>query len=105
MSGDPVWRDCRVPSLCRDCGQSILWALWPHSGKKMPVNAEPRLPPYGQVLLSYRAAQNRLIATMARGRSTLGRRLFESHLATCSGQRALEMRKGKPPQGSARRAA
>jgi hypothetical protein len=68
----------------------------------MPVNSEPKPAPYGQVLLSYQPAENQLIAEMARGQSTQGRRLFESHFATCTGDRATEMRRNKPLAGSAR---
>jgi hypothetical protein len=71
----------------------------------MPINAEPKPPPYGQILVSYRAAKNQLIAEMAREGKRQGRKLYESHFATCSGKHATQMRKNKPPQGSARRVA
>jgi hypothetical protein len=95
-------RDCRQPSKCRDCGAPILWVTWPRSGKKMPVNAEPKPAPYGQILLGYRPAENQLIAEMSHGRNAQGRKLYESHWATCPGERARQMRKDRPPAGSAR---
>jgi hypothetical protein len=71
----------------------------------MPINAEPRPPPYGQILVNYRAAKNQLIAEKASSGKMTGRNLYESHFATCTGERATRMRKNKPPQGSARRVA
>jgi hypothetical protein len=70
----------------------------------MPVNAAPKQPPFGDVLIVYRAATNQLIAEKARGQNTQGRKLYESHWATCPGELATRIRKSKPPQGSARRA-
>src|SRR5262249_47689298 len=98
-------RDARAPATCRDCGQKILWVTWPKSGKRMPVNAEPQSAPYGQIVVSYGPAGNKLIAERARYGNAQGRKLYESHFATCTGERATEMRKNKPPQGSARRVA
>ncbi len=96
-------RDCRQSSPSRDCGEPILWVTWPKSGKKMPINAEPKPPPYGEILVACMAKANQLIAEMAKGKPTAGRKLYESHFATCSGERATQMRRNRPPQGSARR--
>jgi hypothetical protein len=97
-------RDCREPTKCRDCGKAILWVLWPQSGKKMPINAEPRSPTFGQVLVSYSPSTNQLLAQVAKYGDPRERKLYESHFATCTGKRATEMRRNRPPQGSARRA-
>jgi hypothetical protein len=104
MNGTQSVRDCRQSSKCRDCGELVLWVRWPKSGKKMPINAQPKQPPCGRILITYRPQSNELIAEMIKPGTTPppGRKLFESHWATCAGGLATQIRKNKPPQGSAR---
>src|SRR5215813_12666125 len=75
-------RDCRQPTQCKDCRAPILWVRWLRSGKRMPINVEAKQPSFGTILVVYRCKTNELIASVARGQDTRGRRLFESHLAT-----------------------
>jgi len=68
----------------------------------MPINAEPKALPFGKILVSYQSQANELWAEMAKPFApTSGRKLYESHFATCTGKRATEMRMNKPPRGSA----
>jgi hypothetical protein len=97
-------RDCRESQQCGDCGEKVLWVTWPRSGKRMPINAEPKPPPYGQILVSYSPSANQLLAQLAKYGDSRGRKLYESHFATCTGERATQMRRNRPPQGSARMA-
>src|SRR5262249_7934809 len=84
----PAERDCRQASRCRDCGEDVLWIVWRKSGRRMPINPQPKPAPYGQILVVYRRQTNELIAEKVRGKTPAGRRLFESHFATCSARDA-----------------
>ena len=88
-------RDCRTPAPCKACGAPILWVTWSRSGRRMPINAEAKQPPFGQVVVTYRPVTNQLIAEKARGGNAQGRNLYESHFATCAARHEV-------PNGSAR---
>ncbi len=101
-SHSPSPRDCRAPAKCRECGELVLWVRWPKSGKKMPINAAPKPPPCGKVLVNYKSQMNELLAEMTKAFAPPpGRKLYESHWATCTGDRATQMRMNKQPRGGA----
>jgi hypothetical protein len=80
----PEKRDCRLQSKCRSCGEDVLWIVWRKSGRRMPINPEPKPAPFGQILVAYRRQSNELIAEKARGKVPERRKLYESHFATCA---------------------
>lgn len=85
------------PSKCRSCGQDILWAKWPTSGKRMPVDAEPdmRPPPKGGaiILTLHGGEYGELLAEKYDApRHGRERNRYTSHFSTCP--QADEHRRG-----------
>jgi hypothetical protein len=71
-------------SECRSCGALILWVEWAKSGKKMPIDVTPS--DDGDVAVTYRKAENKLIASKAAqltDEELRGRNLYLSHFSTC----------------------
>ena len=79
---------------CRSCGEPVVWAVWPTSGRPAPFDHEPV--PDGNVLLEHRALgepPNARVVTREE-RVQLERQhathddgpllLFKSHFATCA---------------------
>lgn len=76
------------PSECRSCGAEILWVIWPRSGKRMPVDAEPdmRPPPKGGsiVLTLHGGPLGELLAEKYDPeRHGKERHRYTSHFSTC----------------------
>jgi hypothetical protein len=71
---------CTLPSECRSCKDPILWVEWA-SGKRMPVDYKPD--PSGDVVLTHRKSENKLIAQKFDSRFDAGRNRYTSHFATC----------------------
>jgi hypothetical protein len=88
------------PAVCRDCSEPILWAST-ISGKKMPLNPQPKPAPFGKFTVAFRPATKELIARIPHGEDAQGAELYECHLETCPGERAAEMRKNRQPQWGA----
>lgn len=76
-----VDKDCREPSECRSCKALVLWVVWAHSGKRMPVDVTPHL--IGNVVVSYRASANQMIAEVYKPALHPNRNRYMSHFSTC----------------------
>lgn len=74
-------RDCREPVECRSCKALVLWVVWEHSKKRMPINVTPA--PSGTVVVAFRKASNQMMANVYREPEHIGRNRYESHFATC----------------------
>lgn len=74
-------RPATEASECRSCKALILWVEWPASGKRMPVDAGPVFD--GNVVITHRKTENKLIAEKYVGTEHHGRRRFVSHFTTC----------------------
>lgn len=73
-------RKCTEASECRSCRALILWVEWP-SGKKMPIDAGPKST--GNVVVTYKPRENKLVAEGFSEKLHVGRRRFVSHFTAC----------------------
>lgn len=104
-SGDSVKprgndRLCTLPSTCRSCSATVYWVIWPDSGKRMPVDAQPV--PDGNIILTHRVAVNQLWAAQAAKLDPellKTRKRYVSHFSTCPDSKAH--RKPRDGKGSA----
>ena len=74
------------PSVCRKCGQDILWVVWPKSGKKMPVDAVPDMRPgVGDVVLTLVGGPNGELRAEKHNPNAheMSRNRYTSHFSTC----------------------
>jgi len=81
-------KPCTDPSKCRSCHAEVLWVVWPASGKRMPVDAEPDmrpLPKGGDIVLTvHGGAFGELRAEKFNTRAhDTKRNRYTSHFATC----------------------
>jgi hypothetical protein len=75
-----TFRRCTEAANCRSCSQLILWVEWA-SGKKMPIDISPN--PNGNIVVTYRKSENKLLAENFDRSRHEGRRRFVSHFTTC----------------------
>jgi hypothetical protein len=80
MTSDRRNRPATEASECRSCGALILWCEWP-SGKRMPVDVAPAFD--GNVVLTLRRSENKLLAEKYVGTEHVGRKRYASHFSTC----------------------